>query len=208
MVFVQLSSVRWTLFYVCALCNEKFLLLFFLSSEWFILTFLRKYRSTVIISCFYAFWTMWIDIKAVYFQLIRRGGGCQLTQILCIKFTSFLNSLCTIALFTSFWVTCSIFSVTNECCALIYSVDCKPFYVQIENNFFFCMVYYCVSFYLLRDASNVFSFSHLHTNIHLIWIKLEETLSMFICPIIKFYFIKVADIFDKECSIMCNKYIK
>lgn len=66
----------------------------------------------------------------------KRGGGCQLTQILCIKFTSFLNSLCTIALFTSFWVTCSIFSVTNECCALIYSVDCKPFYVQIENNFF------------------------------------------------------------------------
>lgn len=131
-----------------------------------------------------------------------------MTQILCIKFTSFLNSLCTIALFTSFWVTCSIFSVTNECCALIYSVDCKPFYVQFENNFLFCMVYYCVSFDLLRDASNVFSFSHLHTNIHLIWIKLEETLSMFICPIIQFYFIKVADIFDKECSIMCNKYIK
>lgn len=142
------------------------------------------------------------------FSINTKGGGCQLTQILCIKFTSFLNSLCTIALFTSFWVTCSIFSVTNECCALIYSVDCKPFYVQIENNFFFCMVYYCVSFDLLRDASNVFSFSHLHTNIHLIWIKLEETLSMFICPIIKFYFIKVADIFDKECSIMCNKYIK
>lgn len=109
----------------------------------------------------------------------KGGGGCQLTQILCIKFTSFLNSLCTIALFTSFWVTCSIFSVTNECCALIYSVVCKPFYVQIENNFFFYMVYYCVSFDLLRDASNVFSFSHSHTNIHLIWIKLEETLSMF-----------------------------
>lgn len=149
MVFVQLSSVRWTLFYVCALCNEKFLLLFFLSSEWFILTFLRKYRSTVIISCFYAFWTMWIDIKAVYFWLIRRGGGgCQLTQILCIKFTSFLNSLCTIALFTSFWVTCSIFSVTNECCALIYSVDCKPFYVQFENKFFsvwFITVYHLTS---------------------------------------------------------------
>lgn len=78
----------------------------------------------------------------------KGGGGCQLTQILCIKFTSFLNSLCTIALFTSFWVTCSIFSVTNECCALIYSVDCKPFYVQIENNFFsvwFITVYHLTS---------------------------------------------------------------
>lgn len=148
------------------------------------------------------------QISKQYILDYYEGGGCQLTQILCIKFTSFLNSLCTIALFTSFWVTCSIFSVTNECCALIYSVNCKPFYVQIENNFFFCMVYYCVSFDLLRDASNVFSFSHSHTNIHLIWIKLEETLSMFICLIIKFYFIKVADIFDKECSIMCNKYIK
>lgn len=192
MVFVQLSSVRWTLFYVCALCNEKFLLLFFLSSEWFILTFLRKYRSTVIISCFYAFWTMWIDIKAVYFGLIRRGGGgvggCQLTQILCIKFTSFLNSLCTIALFTSFWVTCSIFSVTNECCALIYSVDCKPFYVQFENKFF--SVWFITVYHLTSSEMQVMSSVFLtHTPIF-IWSGLNlKKHCLCLCPIIQFYFI-------------------
>lgn len=70
------------------------------------------------------------------------------------------------------------------------------------------MVYYCVLFDFFRDVSNVFSFFYFYINIYLIWIKFEEILFMFICSIIKFYFIKVVDIFDKECSIMCNKYIK
>lgn len=143
------------------------------------------------------------------FLINTKGGGCQLTQILCIKFTSFLNSLCTIALFTSFWVTCSIFSVTNECCALIYSVDCKPFYVQIENKFF--SVWFITVYHLTSSEMQVMSSVFLTYTPIFIWSGLNlKKHCLCLCPIIQFYFIKVADIFDKECtgSIMCNKYIK